>query len=750
MANDFYSIGYTALGQGINLGNSFFESQFKINGITDEQQRLLLADQYGIYQDKVNNLFIRDAQVQLDSSTNPQQTLNGFDRFLSAYANIAISTAYNTIVHDIEALNTILGRKYSLGDISYPKDPVKVKWILRETAQHSEQCEFLARGEHGSGIWDAKTLADNQLFPASPRLDCGGNCRCTLEPLVPTTEAKGFIDKLIEVGVQRDTLELQPNMSVKAFKALFNERNYAIPENILNSLADEDFFRRSEFYKNLPNLSYNKAGALNGGILIKGVVNDNPFPTGETALILKGGKTFPGAITIIVPLVEGQTLDDLTVAQLYNIKRTFAHELGHIIASDNQGRIVSAVLNSADATELMFTAEKQREAALDQLEIDFQKTVANFSGADKTDPRIQATTKIISEFMKDPDNFLDRLKDAFKAKKSFAGMDPRQVYTLFENLINQVSPGSFLISAYQTMNTEEFFAEWFSLLFTDPSKAALYNPSLNKMIFNRLPQLFETAVSRRGTSLLPSAASITLRSDIPLGAGFEPIAPNLTYKFAYDRFNTEAKSLSKTLLNKQLKEVLDSSPNLLRNEFFKDLDVNFVSRISMGTRAGSRNILGYFDKSEFVINADIWKTLSVQQRTSTVADILSDHMWASSSVIRTQVVKQYKGYVLKALTEVRNKVSGAVLDNEAVVVIMRTISGPPSNLSFWMRNFEAFAPFLKSIPDLPILDISSLASPQAFLKSWFQMYAVHPEVAVYYNSNLVGTIKDYLNISQVK
>jgi len=59
------------------------------------------------------------------------------------------------------------------------------------------------------------------------------------------------------------------------------------------------------------------------------------------------------------------------------------------------------------------------------------------------------------------------------------------------------------------------------------------------------------------------------------------------------------------------------------------------------------------------------------------------------------------------------------------------------DLTFWTRNYEQyFQPVLKNIPDLPLMNLDSLASPKDFWMSWFRLYVTQPSYAAYYSRDL--------------
>jgi hypothetical protein len=747
---DFRIIAEEALTQGVSLGTDFFETQFKIAGLSKNQQKRITAEYLDIFGDKAGQLFINDAVTQLkeaDTFQKQEKLLSGFDRFLFGYANIAVAAAYNIFMGNITGLNNLLNDKYKISDLIFPKDPVKVLWVLRETAQHSVQCITLSLGEDGSGngIWDARILAENQLFPASPRLDCGGNCRCHLSPIAPEPEGgPTFLRDLLRVGPQKNSLEVVPNMTKKGLKDYFVENKAVMPIAVLEDITDQEPFRRREFYTKLPSFEA-RGGKLSKGILFDVVKGDQFLVSGQTMI------TPQGATSVYVKIVLGpqDDINKLTLDQRHRIRTVFAHELGHLVtAVDAKGNIVSNFLSKGEALELLEIANRERAKAIVQIQNDFERVLRKIPKSELSRPEVKRDIAILRSFFEKPDDFIEELFKARQKGTSFAGMDPNRAYQLFRDMISKHTASNILITSYQLKDAEEFFADWFARLLTDPSKAALYSPSLNKAIANKMDNFFETAVTRRVRTALPEATSILFRTDIPVSSGFQPVAPSLrTYKSATDKFTTQADTLSSTALRRQLTDLIKANPNLQRDEFYKNLDVTFVSRTSMGVRIGSRSAIGFYEDGKFFVNADAWKNLSMQQRQTTVADIISQNMWREN-LVQNQTAKAYTDYLAKTLRDLTFKVGQQELDGQPIKELIGTIVGPPRNISVWMRNFNDFRPFISKVSDLPIIDVDSLASPQAFFRSWFRLYMVNPGAARYYNHSLTETVNDFLVLSK--
>ena len=81
------------------------------------------------------------------------------------------------------------------------------------------------------------------------------------------------------------------------------------------------------------------------------------------------------------------------------------------------------------------------------------------------------------------------------------------------------------------------------------------------------------------------------------------------------------------------------------------------------------------------------------------------------------------------------------------VVLGNRSKGIPKNLGFWGRNFDAIRPTIEKVSDLPILNVDSLASPQAFWSEWFKSYVTHPGFANSYAPEFKDILEDFLKTS---
>lgn len=741
---DYNSIARDMLLEGVSLGNTYFESQLGVLGLTPEQQQAIAMYQLGVFDQKAQNLFQDDFQTQIENKSpeEQQRVFSTFDRYLMGFANVAVSAAYSVFTKSLSFLNDTLAE--SVGEaaaIGVPRQNVKVRWVLRETAAHSIDCLVMSQGEtqDGSGIWDAKYLAESNLQPTSPLLDCAGNCKCHLSPVGQVSDTvTNFINTLVRIPAIKNSLHVIPNITKQRMIDLLGEKiTGIIPAGLTEDIASVDSLHRSEFWKKLKDVN----------VVVE---HGNEFNVhGFTDFYIRGGKTTADNIELRIILGPGDTLETLNALQLRMIREKFEHEIGHIVAHVNEvnGRIVygSNFLSPIDAENLLGIAGKERLEAMAQISNNFERFIQTVSKTDLQKPAIARQVEIMREFVKNPGDLMLRVYQAVLDDEPFMGRPAIEVARVINQFINQYSVGTKLISGYQLVSEEEYFAEWYKFLLAHPDEAAFYSPALNKAIAQTTPGFFQTAVTRRASTMLPDAVAITLRTDIPISVFYDPIAPNVgTIEDLTGSFKSLTKKLTKEDLDSSVVEALKGSPNLLRTEFFKNLDVEFVDRVSMGTRSGSRSNLGFFEKGVFYVNADIWKSLSTPARQGVLADLVSQHIWNTSAVLRRGVRDSFGEYIGVMLRSLRDKMGVHNLGARGVNELLSFVEASPRNLGLWTRNFDLFKTFLKNVTDLPIMDIDSLRSPEDFLRSWLRIYTVRPELAAYYNRNMIDVIRESL------
>jgi hypothetical protein len=732
---EFEEIGAENFEEGVELGNDFFEDRFKVRGLTEEQQERLVERQLEIFRDKTHNTYHDDLITQMKNKGAEERkaVMDTFERYLTGFANVAVGMAYDTFTHNIIGLNNVLFARAAVSTLRIPRSAVKVMWKLREGAQHSDECRVMAQGEDGSGVWDARYLAETGLYPASSMLDCGGNCKCHLTPVgIMSDTAEEFLDTLSRVGYQNNSLSLKPNATSEVISALLKSK-FGTSDDVTGQIIAFTPFLRKEFWENLN--FFDVAVKQGPDFTIKGQTNF----TGTGRNIKATG------IDVYIQLPPGRTLDKLSPVERQAFRDVIAHELGHTVAYTDGRSFGSNFLPPSLAKELMQTALKEQVFAISQVEDNFARYLASIPSSQAANPTIAAEIAIVKDFLKDSDKFLLRLYTAAQEGKQFGGRPAEESVRIFNKAINQFSAETRLIKGYQMFHPDEYFAEWFNYLLTHPDQAAFYSPALNKLMATQ--DLFDTTIKHAQT-LLPNAIAVTLRNDLPLGASYDPIIGNMdSFKDIGLRFATNTSKLSQNTLDGQLNNIFKRSPGLLRKEFFDTLDVSFVDRIQMGTQTGLRSNLGFFDKGKFYVNADIWKGLSVSQRSSTIADIISRNLWNNSSVLRRQVRDAYSAYLVVFLKELSSKMDMQHLGVRNIKELLSFVNDEPRNLGVWTRNFDTvYKPLIKNVTDMPIIDIDSLRSPEDFLRSWMRVYSVRPEHAVYYNRSMLSIVKEFLKV----
>ena len=732
MLKEFHEIGKEAFHSGVQLGTDYFEDTFKVKGITPRQQSLVANKYLRVFDERAEALYKDDAIAEMreNPTRNPLEVLSSFDRYLLMYANVAASAAYSVFVRSVGLLNTWMSRAYSLAGVADPPGPVMVQWILEPDAKHSEDCWKLAQGRDGDGVWDAKELAAMDIFPKSSLLDCGGNCRCSVRPVAGLEPgAASWLNNLLELPNVKGVLNVTPNMNTDDFLGMLASKKFTIPTEIRQWMSETGYLRRKEFWDKLPD---------EPGSFFTIVKTGPKFRVeGATYSLKKTGQ--PGRIVLQLTLPEGVTFKDLTFAQRQDILRTISHELGHTIMNVSTGEL-KGLYGTEIAEAILDQVSKSRAMALAQVESNFEKIVASLSGKTLT-PQVLNDVKLMRVFLQDSDQFMTQLFKAVENSQKFGGIDARDAWMMFERVLQQYSTGTMLTRGYQLWNLDEYFAEWFSLLLTDPRKAALFNPALNRTMGKMLPGIFKPAGSI-GKVLLPEAVSIWNRIDVPRPTTYKPISPSWTsYKKNFAGIRSITEKVGDRTVLRQVQEVVREYPAFMRDEFFDGLKIQFVDRIQMGRRAGTRTFIGYHDKKSgiFFINWDRWRQMDVDQRAFMLADTVSKNFLEDgSNAVRRQIQQRYNAYLQASLSWIDRKATIQNLGTRDLRDVIQIVFGSKEldlkpNITFWTRNFDAhFKSAISNITDLPVLNVESLASPEAFFREWMRMFFTKPSGAAAY------------------
>ena len=739
MLNDFNDIALKAFQQGVDTGNSYFENQFKINGLNNKQQSQLVNKHLSIFEDKSYNLFYKEAASALDGQPpeNHKSILDGYDKFLLNYANVAVGIAYDTFTRGISLLNKSIGAAFKIGGLGLPTDPVKVIWVLAEDAHHSIDCDAMAMGVEGdgSGIWDARQLAEMGLMPASSLLDCGGNCRCHLSAYVPLdTNSASWLNVMTESAPIRNVLKVQPNLSISALRKLLSAEGVTLnvaDEEIFTSILANPLLRRNELWRDLNSFTLN-------------TIEGEAFAVDGLTSVMNRGKLgkLPDTLQLTVTLPKGITFNELTQFQKDEIQRVAAHEFGHTIAFPLKSTVTSNVLDRAAAAELLDAAGIQLDVAVARINANFDNAVRAMAKSTIT-AEMKTDISVMKTFLANPQNLIESIFEAIQKKEPFGNVTGRQAWAMVEQTIAQYSPGTRLVTAYQLRNSNEYLAEWLSILFTNPERAAVLDPTLNRLMSKLLPEFFDSAAVRRASALLPDSLALAFRLDAPTPGGLTPVSPNTKeLQLLAESALSKTKRITTAAIREDFLGVIESNPLLQRSEYFKNLKINFVDRVQMGKMSGSKNNIGFLDKGIFTVNLDYWDTLTGIQKQATVSDMIADHLWQTfKPLMKTEIRAAYSKDVLgRVLEYVQSKAGIQRLGTRMVAEIKAIALGVGENrgdLSFWTRNYnQYFLPVLKNIPDLPIMNFDSLASPKDFWMSWFRLYVTQPGYAAYYSRDL--------------
>ncbi len=749
MLANFETVANSAFEDGIRSGNDYFEGTFRVKGLSRTQQQRLVQKQLKIFKDKSRVLFRNDVVTKLEQDLNPQSVLSSFDRFLLGYANVAVGVAYEIFARNTDLLNTALRKLFSIAGQDFPKDPVKVEWRLFEGAEHSEDCKRMSIGKLGTGYWDARELAESGILPASSLLDCGGNCRCHLSPVVALSpETANWLKNVTPTAARKDVLNIIPNITEKKLGDLFDKKGFSMSRIVRNLIITDSIFRRSEFFN----------GLRRGGLRILTRSNQPKFQiVGETNFIRRAGRNVPANIELRIDLPADLRLNQLTQFQKEVFRKQLAHEIGHTIAVfDPATATGTSIINSRIASELMAAANTERATTLLQLRQNFDDIVRRVPKR-KLSAQMRQDINLIRGFLKDPDDFVDRLITAVLDGKNFGGVPARQAYDLFDRVLQEYATGINLTRGYQLYTPDEFFAEWFSLLLTDPAKAALFNQRLNKIMAERYSQFFETAVSRRAETLLPTSTALGFRTDLPRPSGFTPLGPNLTsFTSAVKGIQSQTNRITTGTVRRQITEVIKNVPNIHRQEFFRNLNIAFLDKFQMAARTGSRQHIGFFENGTFFVNYDKWRTMTLQQRSAVVSDMVGRNIWKQMiPEVKTQVREIYASYLDRTLTFIEGKANiqfeRGIAELDTIRQVILGDPTTPPNLAFWTRNFDSvFRPVIENISDIPIINIDSLRNSEAFFVEWTKLFMLSPGATRVYEPLLREVLEDFLRTSPIR
>ena len=758
LLGNFKDIGSEAFDLGVKNGNSYFEDQFHIKGLTAAQRNRVVRQHNSVFSDRVETLFIKDVQSKLTETPPDKQRklLSGFDRFLLGFSAVTASIAYDVFSRNVTGLNRKLHRRLNrtaaVGAVEgfFPPDVVQVEWVLFDDAEHSPDCIRLSEGENqdGSGLWVADTLTEMGMIPQSPNLDCGGNCRCHLSPIVSAPRfLTGWTANIgvARFGTDRDRLEVKDDISATKLLALFASKNWQIPGRFADDIVGRSAFRRNAFWNKYPTdgISFN----VNQG---------TKFNVGGATFITEEGAVLKTEINIT--LGRGQTISNLSKVEVNEVTRIFGHEMGHTFASNGASRVNPISIGAhgfSAADEILQVAGRERAKVFAKIQSNFEDAVARIPVARQAE--LKPVADVARNFLKNPDGFIDDLFKAVEAGGTFGGVDAQEAWQLLNRAIHEFSTGTQLIRSYQLWDRGEYFADWFSILLTDPAKAALYSPDLNKIMAKRFPTFFNKAAVKRVREVIPDSVATSFRYDLPQGSAFLPIGPNLkTLAEPTVRFRSSTNRVGNATVQRQVQQVIKDNVNLHRSEFYKGLNVRFLDKLQVGKRSGSRRNLAFFDKGTFNINYDRWRLLSRQSKASLLSDIVARNVYQkSTSSVRSRIKREYAEYLRRTFDVLENKADIQRLAKRPISDIRDITLGSrakniPRNLGFWGRNFESgIKPILKEVTDLPVINVDSLASPQAFWAEWMRLYVTKPEAAGIYGPNFQDILTDFLKTTPI-
>jgi hypothetical protein len=759
LRDEFSSIADLAFADGINAGNKFFEDSFKVKGF-DSNQVNSLKKQYGLVFDaRSQNLFENQALSLLDDRKPSTldgiiKTLDSFDRYLLQYSGIASAVAYEVFANATNFLNQDIVGKF--GDISlFGSKPFALQWVLGEVAtKHSPDCLLMSRGDfelNGIGVWGAEELAATGLTPRSDSLDCGGNCHCHLHPIAFDTDNPDDNNLLnsftTPVRQLSDTFNITPNMSVNETFSLFDDKGWLIPPSLRESISSVPFFRRREFWENIP------VRKVDAGVHFNFINRTDEGWTvgGLTTVRGLGGNVKPAKIDIdieipqSVRIVDGDIpFADIPAPILEKINQVLAHEMGHTFwynvpdfAQDVIGKeIISTIFDDSTLRRIRSVVNKEYEFHIAKVNAKVKKSITDL-GTDTISPDLRPEVERLrdvfdafeGEEFTDVLRFLNKsiLEDTpiiLKVGNVDTTINPHEILNSINVAFRKLGINSDLISEYQLYSPDEFWGEFVGLLATNPQKARLHNERLTNVFKKEFADFGENTLSKNEL-LVPDQISINQLIDVPDTQVLDPFPSNTSFRdiLKDNQVISTARNLSDKNARAQVRRVFEKFPTLLRNEFFgDDAGIQFLSKTQMRREAGTSRFTAFLDPETNTvnINLDKWKGLTTKQRAELFADLASDKVSQDIVKIEPNVIGDAWSKTLEdVLIDLEMKVGRQGVRKE-VVDNLRVIT--TSSNDVWVDNFDLIASIIENIPDLPIRNIQSLRDPESFFREFFKGY----------------------------
>jgi hypothetical protein len=785
----------SSFNDGINAGNNYFEDMFKVPGLNNEQIELLQKDYIDVFEVKSQDLFEVQALNALDSKSPDTfedilSVLNGFDRFLLSYAGIALGVAYDIFVNAIDVLNDSIIDK--LGTALFGERPFAVQWVLGDVLTgHSLDCILMSRGDftvNGIGVWDARELADSGMTPQSHLLDCGSSCKCHLRPIAFDSNApseNNFLQSFTSPFQLNDVFRIVPNMESSDLKNLFQQKKWIIPESIQESISDNPFLRRREFWENIPERT------VRGGVEFKFTkgTTDGWTIKGQTDLVGRGAKTAPGRIDIdiIIPkglnLVRGDVpLGAFPPEVLDQINKVIGHELGHTfmfsvpefaLGRTNNRALLSTIFNQQALERIKEVAQDEYDFYLSRLNQDIRRNI-KLLNKDSLPSDLVNDVRWLEEVLSlDPKmdigivlrNLYDRARKGERISLNIDGevllVDPSQVLNAMTMVLRKMGIGDDLISFYQLYSVDEYFAEYIGLFLSNPQQARLANERLARALRKEFDEFGESLFDIKDDLRIPDQISINQLQDIPSINPLTIFPPNAEFKdiIGVKQITSITRGIQDQSARRQIREVFNGFPGLLRTEFFDDdLSVTFVSRDQMRKRTGtSRNVASYdSDNSDLIINLDRWKVLSKSQRAEVLAGIASDTLIKKvTDAGKTRMRNSFVSVISDVFSFIEAKAGRQGIDKSTVTNLRNIILGDDGqgildtsrDLVIWKENFDSsIAPLLKKITDLPIRNVESLRDPESLFRAFLQTYISNPQGISKFEEDLYNILGNSLNI----
>lgn len=778
---------------GIQAGNSYFEEMFKVSGLDNKQSEILLSQYEDSFQVKSRDLFETQLLNTLDEKEDITASdilgiLDGFDRFMLAYAGIAAGIAYDIFANSIDALNLDLSRFADILSRSGEK-AFAVQWVLGEVqTEHSPDCLLMSQGDftaNGVGVWDVNELTDSNIIPGSSELDCGGNCHCHLRPIAFDSnriQDNVFVESFTSPFQLLDFFQVTPNVDPDELKSLFANKKWIIPASIQESLSKNPFLRRSEFWDKIPESDQE---VLEAGVKFTYVksTTDGWVIRGNTDIVGRGIKTKPGKIEVEVEypkslkLVKGDIpLDSFPPEVLKRINEITAHELSHTFlfsvpdfALKRTGgkQLLSTIFDDAALRRIKKVAQQEYDFHLAKVNEQIKKNLNNLK-KDSIPKELISDVRWLEEIINlDPDldigvvlrDLYKRAREGKKISLNIDGedlrVDPSQVLEGMTAVLRKMGIGDDLVSFYQLYDVDEFLAEHMSLVLTDPSRARLLNERLEKIISKEFGKFGDTTISTGADLRVPDQISINQLQDVPAIQSLTVIPPNAKFQdiIGKNQVISTTRGVTNENARRQTREVFNSFPGLLRSEFFdKGTDINFVSKSQMKKRTGTVKDVAVLDQDTgtLIINFDKWQSLSKKQRGEMIAEVAADNLYkkmgsGGKALVRdgfTRAVSDVlsfveakagrQGFKKSVVTDFRN----LVLGDDGTGVLDST-----HDLNLWKELFKSdISPILKKMTDLPVSSIDGLLDPESFFRDFVRAYIVNPQTSTQYGPGLYDVL----------